>query len=94
MGRQTEDCTDRGGEAPCAWYLAAAVPMVGAPVGTSVTVHEEGIYPGGIVAVREGQPAVTIVVATAPDGSRRAVGLSCPEQVARPACVVVQPPGL
>ena len=92
IGREMENCTDRGGEAPCAWYLAAAVPMIGAPAGTTVTIHEEGVYPGGIVAVREGHGPITVVVVTAPDGSRRAAGLSCGLDEVTPPCVVVPPP--
>ena len=94
IGRETDNCTDRGGEAPCGWYLAAAVPVIGAPAGTTVTVHEEGVYPGGIVAVREGQGPVTIVVVTAPGGFRRAVGLSCGLDQPAPQCLVVPPPAL
>jgi hypothetical protein len=94
VGEQIVDCTDRSDALDCAPYLAPGFGALGgATAGTSVTLHREGSYAGGAKVTRLGG-AVTVLVVTAFDGSRRAIGLACGLVVSGqiPTCDVVPPP--
>lgn len=96
VGELRLTCTDRLGDETCGPYLGPALEALGgAPEGTVVTVHSEGVYPGSNVPVRAGLLVVSIVVVTDQSGSQRAVGVGCGPLDAEPfmRCVVVTPPG-
>ena len=89
-------CTDRLGDETCGPYLGPALEALGgAPEGTVVTVHAEGVYPGGVIPTRAGLLEVSIVVVTDEDGSRRGVGVGCGSPDVKPFmhCIVLSPLG-
>ncbi len=97
VGELRLTCTNRLGDETCGPYLGPALEALGgAPEGTTeVTVHAEGVYPGGVIPTRAGLLEISIVVVTNEDGSRRAVGVGCGSPDAEPPtdCIVLTPLG-
>lgn len=75
----------------CSPYAGIAAAEVGGASNATVELFSEGVYSGGRLAVRGGGP-VWIVVFTAPDGGRRAIGIGCGFHAQPPDCGVVTPP--